>query len=69
MLLIPCASLDQPEPISHVNAATSSEVGELMKDQLRDTRPPKEPLPDEGIEFYDSGSDTDDSGLRDLIHA
>ena len=50
-----------------VNATTSSKVGELMKDQLRQNPPPKEPLPDEGIEFFDSGSESDDSGLRELI--
>ena len=54
--------------LSHVNAATSSKVGELMKDHLRQMSPlPKEPLPDEGLEFFDSGSESDDSGLENLV--
>jgi hypothetical protein len=39
-----------------------------MKDHLRQMSPlPKEPLPDEGLEFFDSGSESDDSGLENLV--
>ena len=43
------------------------QVGQLVRDHMRKHPYPKEPLPDDGMEFFDSGSESDDSGLADLI--
>lgn len=46
---------------------SSAQVGQLMRDHMRKHPCPKEPLADDGMEFFDSGSESDDSGLADLI--
>ena len=41
------------------------QVGALLRKQIP-ARPPN-PLPDNGLEFYDSGDDSSDSGLEDIL--
>ena len=45
-----------------------SQVGKLVRDQIRQCPAAKEPLDDAGLVFHDSGSESDDSGLGELIH-
>jgi len=44
-----------------------SQVGKLVRDQIRQFDA-KEPLDDSELVFHDSGSESDDSGLGELIH-
>lgn len=42
-------------------------VGKLVRDHLRTASNEQEPITDQGLSFFDSGSESDDSGLGDLI--
>ena len=42
-----------------------AQVGALLRKQIP-ARPPN-PLPDNSLEFYDSGDDSSDSGLEDIL--
>ena len=43
------------------------QVGKLVRDHLRTASNEQEPITDQGLSFFDSGSESDDSGLGDLI--
>ena len=50
-------------PRSHIASMDSNPGGQLMRDHMRRHPCPKEPLADEGMEFFDSGSESDDSDI------
>ena len=43
------------------------QVGKLVRDHLRTASNEQEHITDQGLSFFDSGSESDDSGLGDLI--
>ena len=43
------------------------QVGKLVRDHLQTASTEQEPISDQGLCFFDSGSESDDSGIQDLI--
>ena len=63
--LCPCLSTFPSKflPVSH-----AAEVGKLVANHLQQHGDHSGPLTEEGLQFTDSGDESDDSGLHELVY-